>query len=100
MNAGVGSTGEPTERSTNPSACSRARAANSEMVSQGKSGSERATNYLLPDGLWRQRRNKRVILVDHADLRCSPWRPKVIEEFDVRLVIVGPFIGDIVFVVD
>ena len=39
--AGVGSTGVPTERSTIPSSCDRARAATSARVSQGNSGNRR-----------------------------------------------------------
>ncbi len=41
-----------------------------------------------------------VVLVDHADLRRTAGRPEVVEELDVGLVVVGPLVGHVVFVVD
>src|SRR5215218_1705917 len=41
-----------------------------------------------------------VVLRDHADLRGAAGRADVVEELDVRLVVVGPHLGEVVFVVD
>ena len=50
--------------------------------------------------LGRQRRDERVVLGDHADLRGPAGRADVVEELDVGLVVVGPLLGEVVFVVD
>src|SRR6188768_3119161 len=102
MIAGVGSTGEPTERSTMPSACDLARAANGSSESQGNSGSCSGVRGMpLRRGTLRgQRGDHRVVVVDHAHLRCSARRTNLGEELHVRLVVVAPFLGQVVFVVD
>src|SRR6185295_2980675 len=50
--------------------------------------------------LGRQGGHERVVLVDLADLGRAARRPEVVEELDVRLVVVLPLLRDVVLVED
>src|SRR5690606_29239317 len=47
-----------------------------------------------------KRRNDGVVLVDDAHLRRPAWGADVVEELDVRLVVLGPHLGGVVFIED
>src|SRR5215218_10245974 len=51
-------------------------------------------------GLQGQRGDERVVEVEHAGLRGTARRADLVEELDVRLVVVSPHVGEVVFVVD
>src|SRR5689334_14427885 len=72
--------------------------------SQGKSGRTREVTRGPPRSLVVRLRGQvgddRVVLVDDAELRRAPGAAEVVEELDVRLVVVGPLLGDVVLVVD
>src|SRR4051812_11899713 len=81
ITSGVGSTGVPTDRSTMPSGCRRARSAAGASRSQGKSGSEVTASSGWAAGWWTssvldlvgvdvggKRSDDRVVLVDLAHL--------------------------------
>src|SRR5690625_3931912 len=115
--------------STMPSGCSAARAFASMRRSHGKSGNRRDTarcnspaSMLAPIGaekitpphptggaalsrrsflvLRGQRDDHRVILVDLPHLRGTPGRAEIVEEVDVRRIVVLPLVGRVVFVED
>src|SRR3954451_15540423 len=107
MNGGVGSTGVPTDRSTMPSGCARARSAAGARRSQGKSGSRPelmgSFSVLVDEASVDVRRecsDDRVVLVDLADLGRPTGRAEVVEELDVGLVVVLPLLGRVVLVED
>src|SRR4051812_25863953 len=122
MTSGVGSTGVPTDRSTMPSGCRRARCEAGASRSQGKSGSRllimgsscetpachqrnpminsSSVSSLVGVDVSRQPRDERVVLVDLADLGGAPGRAEVVEELDVGLVVVLPLVGRVVLVED
>src|SRR5690606_38831312 len=64
--------------------------------SQGKSGRFSGTSRALG----RERGHDRVVPRDDADLRGAAGGSDLFEEFDVGLVVVGPLLGQVVFVVD
>src|SRR4029453_10284875 len=108
--SGVGAPGVPTERSTMPSGCARARSPYDVRWSHGKSGSLPETGSgrdpIKPSGrslvvlLRRQRGDEGVVLVDHAHLGGATGRAEVVEELDVRLVVVLPLLRGVVLVED
>src|SRR6185312_3796636 len=51
-------------------------------------------------GLGRQRRDERVVLGDDADLGSAAGGSEVVEELDIRLVVVGPLRRGVVLVED
>src|ERR1700712_192616 len=104
MSAGVASTGVPTERSTIPSGCDRARSAKGTSRSHGKSGRDRPSGpdiaVLFVVLLRRQCHHYGSVGIDEADLRRTTGRPQLREEHDVCLGVGLPLLGDIVLVVD
>jgi hypothetical protein len=50
--------------------------------------------------LRRQGRDHRVVRVGVADLGGPARGPQVIEEFNVGLVVIGPFLGSVILVID
>src|SRR6478735_7494161 len=87
-----------------PPGYARARSANGVSVSQGKSGRapvsrpiERASVAVHAQ---RQGGDDRVVLVDLTLLRGTAGRPEVVEELDVRPVVLGPLLRDVVLGVD
>src|SRR5690606_13007838 len=64
--------------------------------SQGKSGRFSGTSRALG----RERGHDRVVPRDDADLRGAAGGSDLFEELDVGLVVVGPLLGQVIFVVD
>src|SRR5690606_12148839 len=104
--SGVASTGVPTERSTMPSGCARARSANGTSVSQGKSGSppvRRPTAAGAGSGravLRWQSGDDGVVVVDLPELGRATGRAEHVEELHVGLVVLAPLLRGVVLVVD
>src|SRR5215831_2351285 len=54
---------------------------------------------VVSDLRW-QRRNDRMVLADLPSLGCTAWRTKILEEFDVDLVVLLPLRGHVILVVN
>src|SRR5690606_12853392 len=81
--------------------CCAARARYGSMASHGYSG--RGARIAVQQSLlalrW-QRGNDRVVEVVGTYLRGTAGRTDLVEELDIRLVVVGPFLGQVILVVD